>query len=283
MKNSQGAPTPLIRTAFITGCSSGIGRAAVTSFAARGWNVVAGVRSLESVVFEPCENVVVVPLDVTIDDQIQHAVELTVNRFGRIDVLVNNAGYALAGLFESLSPESVNAQFATNVFGLLNVTRASLPHLRASGGVIVNVSSRAGLIGLPMMSMYCASKYAVEGFSEALAFELASQNVAVKLIEPSGGVSDTNFGMRAKAEAARSAILASYEDFVERMEGASAATRAVHMISSAECAEHVYAAATDGTSRLRYVIGVDTGGLLNAKQSMSDDGYWAYARAKHGA
>src|ERR1700680_1808212 len=112
-----------------------------------------------------------------------------VARFGRIDALVNNAGYGQYGIFEAIPREKILQQFDVNVFGVMDVIRAILPHFRANqAGSIVNVSSGAGLFTLPMISLYSASKFALEGFSEALAYELASQHIAVKIVEPHGGV-----------------------------------------------------------------------------------------------
>ena len=117
-------------------------------------------------------------------------------RFGRIDVLVNNAGFGLFGVFEAAPRDKIREQFEVNVFGVMDVTRALLPHFRAKrSGVIVNVSSGAGVFTLPMISLYCASKFALEGFSESLSYELARLGIAVKIVEP-GGVTNTGFGER---------------------------------------------------------------------------------------
>ena len=105
---------------------------------------------------------------------------VTIARFGRIDALINNAGFGRYGLFEAIPREKIQEQFDVNVFGVMDVTRAILPHFRKNkGGMIVNVSSGAGIFTLPMISLYCATKYALEGFSESLAYELASQNIGV--------------------------------------------------------------------------------------------------------
>ncbi|HEX8912643.1 MAG TPA: SDR family oxidoreductase [Humisphaera sp.] len=180
------------KTVLITGTSSGLGKTAAGHFAANDWNVVATMRTPPAEPdAPPADNVLVARLDVQDRDSIAAAIGAGVERFGRIDALVNNAGFGLLGLFEATPPAKVREQFDVNLFGLMDVTRAVLPHFRArGGGTVVNVGSGAGVFGLPMMSLYCASKFALEGFSEALSYELASQNVAVKLVEPGGVVSN---------------------------------------------------------------------------------------------
>jgi NADP-dependent 3-hydroxy acid dehydrogenase YdfG len=120
-------------------------------------------------------NILITRLDIEDPASITAAISLTLQKFPTLDVLLNNAGFALGGIFESLSPEKIRQQFNTNVLGLMDVTRAVLPIMRKQkSGTIINVSSRAGIIGQPLISLYSASKFALEGFSEALAFELAS-------------------------------------------------------------------------------------------------------------
>jgi len=179
------------KTALITGCSSGIGRAVATVFARNGWNVIATLREADGTAAKDLaaiDGVIVTRLDVQDPQSITRAIESGIHRFGNIDALINNAGFGLFGLFEATPPEKIQQQFDVNVFGVMAVARAVLPHFRKNkGGVIVNVSSGAGLFTLPMISLYCASKFALEGFSEALAYELASQNIGVKIVEPHGG------------------------------------------------------------------------------------------------
>jgi len=127
-------------------------------------------------------------LDVQDLSTISSAVATGIARFGRIDALVNNAGFGLYGLFEGTSRAKIAEQFDVNVFGVMDVTRAVLPHFRKNGaGLILNVGSGAGVFTLPMLSLYCASKFALEGFTEAISYELASQNITVKMIEPRRG------------------------------------------------------------------------------------------------
>jgi len=270
------------KTVLITGTSSGIGRAAAKYFAGNGWNVVATMRNpgAEAELVQ-LNDVRVIRLDVKDPDSIRRAIEEGIARFGRIDTLVNNAGFGQYGLFEAIPREKIQEQFDVNVFGVMDVTRAILPHFRKNkGGMIVNVSSGAGLFTLPMISLYCASKFALEGFSEALAYELGSQNIAVKLIIPHGGVSSTHFSERSDRDLAKDASLADYDDFVARTGESFARMTAARTTSSNDVAKIIYEAATDGTDRLRYPVGDDSRGFIKARQEMSDQDYVDFMRSR---
>jgi NAD(P)-dependent dehydrogenase (short-subunit alcohol dehydrogenase family) len=197
------------RTVLITGCSTGFGEATARLFAARGWNVVATMRRPEAGrALAALDNVLVTRLDVQDRASIDAAIAAGIARFGRIDVLVNNAGF---GVFEATSRQRMLEQFEVNVFGLMDVTRAILPHFRANrSGVIVNISSSGGVFALPMTSLYNASKFALEGFSESLAYELAGLGISVKIVEP-GDVLSTDFGHRSSGEAD---ALPDYDPFI---------------------------------------------------------------------
>jgi NAD(P)-dependent dehydrogenase (short-subunit alcohol dehydrogenase family) len=147
-------------------------------------------------------NLLTLELDVTKTEQIASAVEKALARFGHVDVLVNNAGYGVTGAFEEVSEDELEPMFATNVFGLIHVTKALLPQFRARrSGNILNLSSIGGLIGLPGWSMYNATKFAVEGMSEALGLELAPLGIHVTIVEP--GPFRTDFLGRSGVEAAK--------------------------------------------------------------------------------
>ncbi len=186
------------KTIFITGASSGIGRAAVELFAKKGWQVAATMRSPEKEQsLQKQDNVRLFRLDVTQPETIANAVENALKIFGDIDVLVNNAGYGAVGIFEKAEPAQIQKQFDTNVFGLMNVTRAFLPYFRKrKAGRIINISSVGGRITFPVYSVYHATKWAVEGFSESLQFELRPFNIDVKLVEPAA--IKTDFYSRSK-------------------------------------------------------------------------------------
>lgn len=176
------------RTWFITGAARGLGAAIARAALDAGDNVVVAGRNRDAlikVVGEDSDRVLSVTLDVADLSAAQPAVEAALARFGRIDVLVNNAGYGHLGMFEESTPADVQAQYDTNVFGLMSVTRAVLPAMRAQrSGRIFNVSSIGGIVGGASGSLYCASKFAVEGFSESLAQEVAAFGIQVTIVEP---------------------------------------------------------------------------------------------------
>lgn len=187
---------------FITGASTGFGRLLTEHLLTLGAHVVATARKPEALGDLASPNLLVLPLDVTQPAQIASAVEQALARFGHVDVLVNNAGYGVTGAFEEVSDEELQPMFQTNVFGLIAVTRAFLPQFRARrSGHILNLSSIGGLIGGPGWGMYNATKFAVEGMSEALGGELAPLGIHVTLIEP--GPFRTDFLGRSGVLAAR--------------------------------------------------------------------------------
>jgi NAD(P)-dependent dehydrogenase (short-subunit alcohol dehydrogenase family) len=271
------------KTVLITGASTGFGKATVRLFVACGWNVVATMRQPElEQELTGLKDVLVNRLDVQDDKSIAESIHAGVTRFGRIDVLINNAGFGLFGLFETTSVEKIREQFDVNLFGVMNVTRAILPHFRANkSGLILNVSSGAGVFALPMISLYCASKFALEGFSESLSYELASQNITVKIIEP-GGVVSTNFGKRSGAEAAHNSTITDYDAFVADTNAVFAGLRAARLATEEDVANVMFNAATDGTNRLRYVATEDIEPLVKARRETSEEEYIAGMRSRFG-
>lgn len=178
----------MAKTWFITGTSSGFGRAFVEYALTQGYNVVATARNIaaldELVTIAP-ERVLALTLDVTRIDQAEAAVAAVVKHFGRIDVLINNAGYGMVGAFEETSDTELRAQMETNFFGVANMIRAILPTLRAQkNGAIVNMSSLGGQLSFAGFSAYSASKFAIEGMSEALAEEVKPFGIKVLIVEP---------------------------------------------------------------------------------------------------
>jgi len=170
------------KTVLITGASSGIGKAAAKLFREKGWNVSATMRNpANEKELTKIENMLCIELDVTKPDTIIKAVSETIKKFGGIDVVVNNAGYAILGPFEAASSEQVRQQFETNVIGLMEVTKAVLPHFREKrSGIIINISSVGGKMAFPLYSLYNSTKWCVECFSEGLQFELEQFNVRVE-------------------------------------------------------------------------------------------------------
>jgi short-subunit dehydrogenase len=201
------------KTVLITGASSGIGRAAAELFAAKGWTVAATMRTPEkSDLATTSDRIRLFQLDVTDQASVDRAVADVIAQCGAIDVLVNNAGYGLMGPFEAQTDAQVRRLFECNVFGVMNVTRAVLPHMRGrKQGRIVNVGSAAGRIAIPLYSTYAATKFALEGFSEGLWLELRQHNIKVKLIEP--GMVKTDFFDRSREVASKPGLTA-YDDFI---------------------------------------------------------------------
>lgn len=270
----------MTQTVLITGASTGFGKAAALYFAARGWQVIATMRDPAAGSDLPAahQNILVARLDVQDRASIDSAIDQGIARFGAIDAVVNNAGFGLFGLFEGASREKIQEQFDVNVFGVMDVTRAILPHFRGRrSGTIVNVSSGAGVFGLPMISLYNASKFALEGFSESLSYELASQGITVKIVEP-GGVLDTKFGARSANEFGSALIPAGYEDFVTATGKVFEGLRASRHATSEDVARVIFEAATDGTDRLRYVATDDIQPLVRARRETSEDAYMHFMR-----
>lgn len=255
------------KTVVITGASSGFGKEAAKLFQRNGWNVAATMRSPEKEnELAQLDSVLVTRLDVQDRASIGAAIDTIVNKFGRIDVLINNAGYGLMGVFESATTEQIRQLYDVNVFGVMDVTQAALPHLRAQGGAIINISSFGGYVSLPFGSLYNSSKFALEGFSEALAHELYTFGIAVKIVEP-GSVS-TNF--RVSAQMIKNEI-ADYNPLVASLFANFAeATKHLSKATPADVANTIYEAATDGKAQLRYVIGADAQFYVDIKNNHSD-------------
>jgi len=271
----------MTKTVLITGCSTGFGKTSAGLFAEAGWNVIATMRRPEVAgELAARDNVLVTRLDVEDHDSIDAAIAAGIERFGGIDTLINNAGFGLFGVFESTSREKIREQFDVNVFGVMDVTRAILPHFRRRGsGSIINVSSGAGVFTLPMISLYCASKFALEGFSESLSYELASQNISVKIVEP-GGVISTDFGKRSGAEAAQGQPIADYQVFFQQTLAVFDGLRAGRLATEEDVAKVIYQAATDNTDQLRYVATEDIQPLVTARRETNEHAYMAFMRER---
>jgi NAD(P)-dependent dehydrogenase (short-subunit alcohol dehydrogenase family) len=242
----------MTKTVFITGASSGIGRSTAHFFLERNWNVVATMRSPEHAANRLIgERALVLRLDVTDGESILAATGQAIARFGSVDALVNNAGYATLGPFEASTPEQVERQIATNVTGLMNVTRAFLPHFRErQTGVIVNMASVGGRVTFPLYSVYHATKWAVEGFSEALVYELEPLGIRVKIIEP--GPIKTDFYDRSQDVMTKPGLTA-YDGFVAKVMP-SIQKFGTDAPGPEIVARTIYQAVTDGSRRLRYPV-----------------------------
>jgi len=211
------------------------------------------------------ENVLVTRLDVLDETSIATAVEAGVARFGKIDALLNNAGYGAYGPLEAFPMEKIRRQFDTNVIGLLAVTKAVLPHFRAQGsGVIVNISSIGGQMTFPLGTLYHGTKFAVEGLSEALHYELEPFGVGVKIVQP--GMIQTDFGGRS-FDFTNDESMAEYQPTVQKLFGAWGG-----MSGSAPqvVADVIWDAVQDTTGQLRFRAGDDAHHLLDNRKAASD-------------
>jgi len=241
------------QTILITGCSTGIGRAIAEYFHFKGWNVAATMRKPElETGLAKLENVRCIRLDVLSEPTINEAIAETISLFGSVDVVVNNAGYGLIGPFESTTREQARAQFETNVFGVMNVTRAILPFFRERRkGVIINIASAGGRMTWPLYSLYHGTKWALEGFTEGLHYELRQFNIRLKIIEP-GSIMTDFFGR--SQEVASAHADQKYEEYVNRvmpnLQKAGADAPPPEVVGPV-----VYRAATDNSWRLRYQAG----------------------------
>jgi NAD(P)-dependent dehydrogenase (short-subunit alcohol dehydrogenase family) len=243
----------MAKTILITGASTGIGKATVEYFASKNWQVVATMRNPEkSADLAQIANVICLRLDVNDPTSIQAAIEGAIAHFGKLDVVVNNAGYGAVGAFEAATPEQIQQQFNTNVFGLMNVTRAILPYFRQQRqGKIVNISSIGGRLAFPIYSLYHGTKWAVEGFSESLQYELLPFNIQVKLIEP--GAIKTDFYSRSQTIFAKP-DLTDYEQYQGKVLTRIQQTEA-NAPEPIVVAKTIYQAVTDRSNRLRYSVG----------------------------
>ena len=267
-----------MKTVLITGCSSGYGKATAELFLRKGWHVIATMRKPDPGVLGGASSTLrVIQLDVTDESSVASAVHEGIAAFGGIDVLVNNAGIGLLSAFEATPLTTIRALFETNTFGVMAVTHAIIPHMRGRGeGVIVNVTSSVCFAAMPLVAAYAASKFAVEGFSEALFYELRTVGVRVKLVEPGYGPG-TSF-MANSADRMSGLIPPGYHAYarqlMESMQNPGLVTTATQV------ADAVFAAATDETDQLRFPAGPDSEHLAQARWRSSDEEFLAGMRSR---
>ena len=267
-----------MKTIFITGTSSGIGKSTAQFFAQKGWNVAATMRSPDKGKdLAELSNINVYQLDVTDENSIEQAVAKAIQDFGKIDVVLNNAGYGLIGPFELATKEQVHREFQTNLFGAMNVINAFLPHFKQNkDGLIINLTSVGGLITMPYTSLYHSTKFALEGFSESLAYELEQFGIRIKIVEP--GVVYTNFGSTS-LDMTKSDTIRDYDADLQKLQQAfetllKPGASPVGEGSTPEMvAETIYTAATDDSEQLRYLSGKDAEHMIAAKKEQGDGGF----------
>jgi NAD(P)-dependent dehydrogenase (short-subunit alcohol dehydrogenase family) len=257
-----------MKTILITGASSGIGKTTALRFQSEGWNVIATMRDPSAgAELSALENVLVARLDVTDAASVAAAVAAGVDRFGGIDALLNNAGYGAYGPLEAFSTDRIRRQFDTNVIGLLEVTKAVLPQMRAArSGTIVNISSIGGQITFPLGTLYHGTKFAVEGLSEALHYELEPLGIRVRIVEP--GMIQTDFGGRS-FDFAMDETLSDYAPTAEAM-GRLFGKLASNPSSPDVVAEVIWQAVNETGDRLRFRAGEDAHALLDDRKARDD-------------
>lgn len=258
----------MTQTILITGAPTGIGNATAKLFQSKGWNVIATMRTPENdTELSKLENVLVTRLDVTEAVSIELAVAQGIDKFGRIDALLNNAVYGAYGPLEAFSMEQIRRQFDTNVIGLLEVTKAVVPHFRQNkNGTIINISSVGGQMTFPLGSLYHGTKFAVEGISESMHFALAAIGVKTKIVEP--GMINTDFSGRS-FDYTNDVSMQEYQPVVEKLFGGWAASE--FPVSAPEVvADVIYTAMTDGTDTLRYRAREDAKELLDNRKALDD-------------
>jgi len=239
------------KTIFITGASAGMGKATARLFQSRGWNVIATMRNPEKETeLNKLDRVTLLPLDVTSLAQINSAVEKA-TAIHPVDVVFNNAGYGLMGALEALSDEQILREINTNLLGVIRVTQAFIPHFRAKkSGLFISTTSMGGFMGFPMHSIYHATKFGIEGWSESMSFELYSHNIGIKTIAP--GAVATDFLNRSLDKSVHPA----YQELEDKLFSMTDAM--MHLAIPAEqLAEVVYEAAIDGKDQIRYLAGED--------------------------
>jgi NAD(P)-dependent dehydrogenase (short-subunit alcohol dehydrogenase family) len=266
-------------TVLITGSSSGIGKAAVIEFANKGWNVAATMRSPEKEQgFTSYKNVKLYALDVTQPQSITKAFDAVVKDFGHLDVLVNNAGYGAGGVFEAMNDEVIENQFNTNVFGLMRMTREAIRLMRPNGGgKIIQVSSMGGRVTFPLYSLYHSTKFAVEGFTESLHYELGPFNIQLKLVEP--GAIKTEFIGRSRVYI-KPDFTNVYDDYLDKFEKA-AQDAYKNAAGPATVAATIYKAANDNSNRMRYPVGKPAPMLLWMRKRMPDTWFFKMVKSAY--
>jgi NAD(P)-dependent dehydrogenase (short-subunit alcohol dehydrogenase family) len=235
------------KVVLVTGGSSGIGRAIATYLSTKGLTVFGTSRNASN--GQSLDNFTLVNMDVTKEDTVKSAVDYIIQSSGRLDILVNNAGLGMAGPLESTSDQETREIFDTNVFGLLNVCRTCIPHLRTQRGYIINITSIGGRVALPYRGIYCSSKFAVEGLTETLSMELRTFGIKVCLIEPGDFKTNINANRKISNNIDRSVYDSRVDTILAQIHDEVAGARDPLLIG-----EQVYAIIHDPSPNLRYKV-----------------------------
>lgn len=254
-----------MKTILITGASSGLGKTTAKLFSSKGWQVIATMRRPEQETeLNLLPNILLKALDVTDITQTETLINDVMSQYD-VDVVFNNAGYGLIGPLETVTDEQLSRQFETNVLGVIRLTRACIPYFRTKGkGLFITTTSIAGLIGLPLTAIYCATKWAIEGWTEGMAFELNQLGIGIKTVAP-GGIK-TDF-------AGRSLDTTTHPIYSEMQERLYAGFNPETFTPAEIIAETVYEAATDGKDQLRYVAGEDAQSLYAHRLAIGNEAF----------
>jgi NAD(P)-dependent dehydrogenase (short-subunit alcohol dehydrogenase family) len=261
------------QTVFITGTSTGLGKLTALHFAKQGWQVAATMRTPEKETeLTACPNIKIFRLDVTDLEQVQQATEQAIAAFGKIDVVVNNAGMGSFGPLELAAEAAIDHQLAVNVRGPINVIRAFLPHFRThKGGMFINISSYMGVTtATPVASLYNMSKFALEGLTEGLYYELKPFNIALRLIEQ-GGSTGNNF-MQSVMWNTHPAIT-DYDPLVNKVKAMMANPDPAWLDDPQAIADEIYAVATGKNRQFRTLVGNTGKGLMNMRRTLPIEEY----------
>lgn len=259
------------KTIFITGASAGLGKATARLFQKKGWNVIATMRHPETETeLNHLENLTILQLDVANTEQIKDVVAKVISQ-GNVDVVYNNAGYGLSGPLEATTEEQILRQVNTNLLGTIFVTQAFIPHFRErKQGLFISTTSIGGIVSFPFSSMYHATKWGLEGFSESMYYELKSIGVGIKTIVP--GAIETDFIGRSYDKAFHPAYDELFNQMFSNVDG-------VVFSAASKIAEVVYEAATDGKDQLRYLAGNDAYGIIGQREQLGQEGFKHFVEA----
>ena len=266
------------KIALVTGSSSGIGFETALLLSRNGFYTYASMRNMrKSTILQQIANREALPLEVirlNVNDSlsVKNAIEDIISEKGRIDVLVNNAGYGLIGPIEDISIEELKAQFETNLFGVFRVTQEVLPTMRRQkeGGRIINVSSIGGIVGYPFSAAYCSTKFALEGLSESMSYEVEPFDIKIILVEPAFVISDFHNNAKIVVRANKTDNSSSYTQTMNGMFEKYKQVVEEYNISADEVAKVILNAALSADPEQRYLVGRYSETMMRAKRTMSD-------------